>query len=432
MIQELQARERAGAPIRVGVVGAGVYGVTLVAQLQQVPGMTASVVCDAEIDRAVQAYRQAGVDDPLVLPQGTPGLPAVKPAERRPVAVACYRRVLEGPVDVVVDCTGDPSVGCEIAHYSLQAGKHVVMVNVEADVTAGLELAAQASRAGVVYTLADGDQPSLAVGLAEWAGSLGFQVATVGKWTDAYASETDGLRRTGKKSPTRSDVTFLDGTKAQVEMAAAANALGMSVDVPGMHGLSVPIDEIPARLRPRDAGGDLDAGGVVEYVNCVGLPPGEASRYAGGVFAVLRSGAAPAMAAMASKGVIVTADRTHALVYRPYHLLGAETPWSVAMAAVRGEPTAAPRSERTVDVVAVAKRGLAAGETLRGMGWDQVRGVAVAGREAAEADALPVGLAGGCRLQRDVAGGEWVALADVEPPAESLAWRLRYSGMKNS
>jgi predicted homoserine dehydrogenase-like protein len=268
--------------------------------------------------------------------------------------------------------------------------------------------------------------------LAEWGQSLGFDVVTVGKWTDAYGSEAVGRQRTGKKNPTKSDVTFLDGTKAQVEMAAAGNALGLSVDVPGMHGLSVPMDEIPARLRPQAAGGELETPGVVEYVNCLGLDPQEASRYAGGVFAVLGSGAVPAMEAMASKGVVVTAERTHALVYRPYHLLGAETPWSVALAAVWGVATAAPRSERTVEVVAVAKRGVAAGETLRGMGSDQVRGVATAIRGASDVHALPVGLAGGCRLVREIAEGELIRLEDVEPPGESAAWRLRYSGMKNS
>lgn len=422
-------REREGAPIRVGVIGAGVYGMTLVAQLAQAPGMTASVVCDVNVKRAVEAYRKAGLSDPFVLGPEDSASGTVGAGGARGVAVQSYSRMLELPVDVVVDCTGDPGLGCEMAYRSLQARKHVVMVNVEADVTAGAELSALASQNGVVYTLADGDQPSLAVSLAEWARALGFHVETVGKWTDAYGSEAVGRRRTGKKSPTKSDVTFLDGTKAQVEMAAAANALGLGVDVPGMHGLAVPLVEIPARLRPRAAGGELGSAGVVEYVNCLGLDPGEAARYAGGVFAVLRSGADPAMEAMASKGVVVTADRTHALVYRPYHLLGAETPWSVALAAVWGVPTGAPRSERTVDVVAVAKRGVAAGETLRGMGADQIRGVAVSIDAATKAQALPVGLAGGCRLVRDVAEGEWISLADVEPPLESRAWRLRYSGM---
>jgi predicted homoserine dehydrogenase-like protein len=417
----LQEREAAGRPVRVAVIGAGEFGQTLVAQLSQIAGARASLVCDLDPERAIAAYVEADLSREDVAAARTLAEAEERVTRDRPTVVDDLELAVRAPVEVVVDCTGEPEVGCRVALGAIEQGRHVVMVNVEADATAGVQLAARARRAGVVYTLADGDQPSLIVGLIDWARCLGLQVVCAGKWTHVYPPEVVAARLQAEKNPSKTTVTYLDGSKTQIEMASAANAGGLTVDVPGMHGPSLRLHEIPGALCPD--GGLLGRGGVVEYVNCLS-PAGEVieETLGGGVFVVVTSGSRRAMRAMAGKEVIASADGRYALLYRPYHLVGVETPWSILEAALEGVPTAAPGPEALVEVVAMAKTDLRAGVPLGGLGAADVRGIAVPAGEAV--GTLPVGLAEGVRLRTDAPAGTWLTVGMVGERPDSTGWRL--------
>jgi predicted homoserine dehydrogenase-like protein len=426
LLARLEEREAAGRPIRVAVVGAGDYGQTLVSQLLQIVGMRPAIVCDLDLDRAADTFVMGGYGREEVV--RATGLAEVEQCmlEGRPIIAQDLELAVRAPVEVVVDCTGDPEVGCQVALRAIDGGLHVVMVNVEADVTVGAQLAERARRAGVVYTLADGDQPSLIVGLVDWARCLGLDVVTAGKWTVRYPPQVAADRLAAHRQPTHSTFTYLDGTKTQIEMASTANAADLTVDVPGMHGRALTLGEIPATLRPASAGGILGRSGVVDYVNNRSLTGGTLEPLlGGGVFAVVTSGSKRGLCAMADKGVVVSPDGTHALIYRPNHFVGVETPWSILKAVLEGRPTAAPGPRPQVEVIAVAKVDLATGEPLGGLGTPDVAGIAVDADEAAARGELPVGLAASVRLKAAVPAGTRLTYDAVESAPDSLVWSLR-------
>lgn len=425
MLGELIGRERSGRPIRVAVVGAGDYGRSLVDQLRVVPGVVAALVCDVDIARARHAFVESGVGASTIVEVGEENPQPSGWQIGRPVVTRSLRVAVEAPIDVVVECTGNPESGARVADAAIRGGRHVVMVNVEADVTVGAELAERARRAAVVYTLADGDQPSLIVGLAEWAECLGFQVEAAGKWTSVYPYEVAARRLAAMESPTPSDVTYLDGSKTQIECAATANCLGLSVDTPGMHGWALDLDDIPTVMRGRERGGRFESGRCVDFVNCATDGVALSGAHPGGVFAVVGSEARRALEVMGHKGVKLSRDGTHAVLYRPYHLVGAETPWSIALAAVTGSASAVPRPDRSVEVVAVSKTALDNGDVLAGLGHADIRGVAVRADEARAQRLLPVGLAAGSTMRVDCGAGHRLRYDDVGPPRGSILWDLR-------
>lgn len=428
-LSRLLERASSGNPIRVAVVGAGDYGESLVCQLETIPGMSAAVICDLNPDRGMAAYEMTGITDEVAVVGSQSDLDG-RVSSGKPTVVDDLELAVRSPVDAVVDCTGEPEVGARIATAGINHGKHVVMVNVEADVTVGLELARMADRAGVTYTLADGDQPSLVVELVDWSRCLGFETVCAGKSTSVLPWEEARKqldRHVREGTLTKSHVTYHDVTKTQVEMASAANATGLTVDVEGMHGPSLPIDALPGAMRPKDDGGMLEGAGVIDYVNNLMLDGSPVPNAFKGMFVVGKTAPERSREVMANKGVIVSPDRTHTLLYRPYHLVGVETPWSIQRAVLDNTPTGAPIC-RNVEVIAVAKKGLKAGETLEGIGTDEMRGVAVRAEDAEREGWAPVGMMAGCRLKADVDEGARVRVADVEPPADSVLWRLRPLG----
>jgi predicted homoserine dehydrogenase-like protein len=320
-------------------------------------------------------------------------------------------------VDVVVEATGVPEVGARVAHEAIRNGKHVVMLNAEADVTVGPALREMADSAGVVYTGSAGDEPGAIMDLYDFARSMGFEVLVAGKGKnnpldtsatpDSVAEEAERKRMNPKML-----ASFVDGTKTMVEMCAVANATGFSPDVPGMHG---PAEKDPQRLKElfslKDEGGILSHYGAVDYVR--GVAPG--------VFVVVRSASGPIRETMEYLG---QGPGPNHVFYRPYHLTSLETPLSVARAAIYGEPTIAPRGTPTAEVVAVAKRDLAAGERLGGIGSADYHGWLVPAEGAQTL--LPLGLADGARVTRKVARGEEIPRGSVELPEASLIAALRH------
>jgi predicted homoserine dehydrogenase-like protein len=336
-------------------------------------------------------------------------------------------------VEVVVEATGSPAAGITHARAAIAAGKHIVMVNVEADVLAGPLLAAEARAAGVVYSMAYGDQPALVAEMVDWARASGFRVVAAGKGTKylpAYHEVTPddvwshyGLTPEAAKAAGMNPQmfnSFLDGTKSAIEMAAIANACGLDVPSAGLAFPPCGVDDLPHVLRPRAAGGQLEKAGIAEVVSCLerdGRPVFRDLRW--GVYVVFEAPTDYAAACFAQYGLKTDASGRYAAMYKPYHLIGLELSISVLSAALRREPTGQSRDFRA-DVVAVAKRDLRQGEMLDGEGGYTVWGRAMPAAESLRAGALPIGLAHRVALRRGVARGAvltWDDVAAMEGPA---------------
>ena len=438
MRKKLMALGEDGEPIRVSVIGCGRFGSMMLAQIARAPGMDLAVACDIDGGRALASLEQAGHDAARVVTTATVSDANDAIGQRRPVVTEDVNVAIGADVDVVVEATGSPDAGALHAFRSIEAGAHVVMVNVEADVLVGPALKRMADRAGVVYSLAYGDQPAVIEELYDWATSLGFEVVAAGKGTKylpEYRKGTpdDALLRYGY-SPEEADGgeltprmynSFLDGTKSAVEMCAVANMTGLVPDVPAMHFPPADVEELPALLVPVADGGILSRRGVVEVVSCVrrdGTDIPNSLRW--GVYVVITSDSPYLRRCMKEYGMAMDAAGTYAVMYRPYHLVGMEAPVSIARAFLYGEPTGAPTAH-VGEVVAAARRILEPGEALDGEGGFTVYGVLVEAAQASNEGLLPIGLCHGARLVRPVAEDQMLAYSDVEMPEGGFAVHLR-------
>src|SRR5580692_680799 len=416
------ARERAaaGRPVKIGLIGAGKFGSMFLNQVPTMPGVEIAVIADLDPERARAACRTVGWDAARIA---------------RTTFVTSGAELIGDPtVEVVVEATGAPPAGITHARAAIAAGKHIVMVNVEADVLAGPLLAEEARAKGTVYSLAYGDQPALTCELVDWARSCGFEVVAAGKGTKylpAYHAVTPddvwahyGLTpedaKRGGMNPQMFN-SFLDGTKSAIEMAAIANAAGLAVPRDGLGFPPCGVDELPEILR---GGRSLDHDGMVEVVSCLerdGRPVFRDLRW--GVYAVLKAPNEYARICFKEYGLKTDASGWYAAMYKPYHLIGLELGVSVLSAALRGEPTGQAEGFRG-DVVAVAKRALSAGETLDGEGGYTVWGKLVPAERSLLEQALPIGLAHNVKLLRDIPTGRIVTWPDVTV-SDSEAVRTR-------
>ncbi len=420
----LAERNAAGRPVRVGLIGAGKFGAMFLAQVPTTPGLEVSAIADLAPERARAACREVGW------------------AEAR---IAATRFVEDGAglaarddVEVVVEATGNPTAGILHARAAIAAGKHIVMVNVEADVLAGPLLAAEARAAGVVYSLAYGDQPALTAELVDWARACGFTVVAAGKGTKylplyhavtpddvwSHYGLTPAEARAAGMNPQMFN-SFLDGTKSAIEMAAIANATGLDVPEDGLGFPACGVDDLPLLLRPRAAGGVLQRAGMVEVVSSLerdGRPVFRDLRW--GVYVVIEAPTPYAAACFRQYGLRTDPSGRYAAMYKPYHLIGLELNVSILSAALRGEPTGQPTGFRG-DAVAVAKRALRAGERLDGEGGYTVWGKLLPAERSLALGALPIGLAHQVALVRDVAAGTVLRWSDVETPTGPAATARR-------
>src|SRR6266851_2557546 len=376
----LNARRGAGKPVRVALIGAGKFGSMFLAQVPHTPGLEVPVIVDLDPERAREACRTVGWD-----------------AER--IATTTFTadaaKATSGHIEVIVEATGNPAVGIKHARAAIAAGKHIVMVNVEADVLAGPLLVEEARKAGVVYSLAYGDQPALTAEMVDWARATGFRVVAAGKGTKylpAYHDVTPagvwshyGLTADEAQSAGMNPQmfnSFLDGTKSAIEMAAIANATGLDVPAGGL-------------LFPR-----------------------------WGVYVVLEAPNDYAADCFGQYGLKTDASGRYAAMYKPYHLIGLELNISILSAALRDEPTGQPHGVRG-DVASVAKRDRRAGETLDGEGGYTVWGKLMPAAASLAAGALPIGLAHRVKLKNDIAHGAVMRWSDVEIDADNETIKTR-------
>jgi predicted homoserine dehydrogenase-like protein len=431
----LQEREAAGKPLRIGLIGAGKFGCMFLAQARRVPGIHVLGIADLAPQRA---------RDSLALIGWPPDSYAAKSADEALARRATWigddalKLIAQPALEVVIDATGNPLAGIAHARAAFAQGKHVVMVNVEADALAGPLLARLARAAGVVYSLAYGDQPALIAEQVDWARACGFEVVAAGKGTkylpEYHRSTPDtvwthyGLSaeqaRLGGMNPQMFN-SFLDGTKSAIEMVAVANATGLT---PAPDGLAFPpcgVDDLPNVLRPASAGGRLHHKGQVEVVSSLerdGKPVFRDLRW--GVYVVFEAPSDYVRRCFAEYGLKTDASGRYAAMYKPYHLIGLELGISVASVGLRHEPTGAPQAFHG-DAVAVAKRDLAAGETLDGEGGFTVWGRLMPAAESLRLGALPIGLAHRVKLRRTVKEGTPLSWADVAIDETAEAVRAR-------
>lgn len=307
-----------------------------------------------------------------------------------------------GRVEVVVDATGHPSAGAELALASIRNGKHVVMLNVEADITIGRFLKQEARRAGVVYTGAAGDEPAAALEVIGFAQSLGLKVVAAGKGKnnplrfDAIPADYAAEAKRRNMSA-RMLVEFIDGSKTMIEMVAIANATGLVPDKPGMHGPQATVKELAHVLIPKTDGGILSKAGCVDYSIGEGVAPG--------VFCVVETQHARVLERMCDLKV---GKGPYFTLHRPYHLTSLEVPLTAARAVLHRRADMEPLDSPVAEAVAVAKRNLARGEVMGKIGEADYRGWAMTWREAREQKALPIGLAEGARIQKPIKAGEYI------------------------
>ena len=419
----LQTRAAAGKPVRVALIGAGKFGSMFLSQVPHTRGLEVPVIVDLDPQRAREACRTVGWDKERIAAT---------------TFTADGSKATSGSIEVIVEATGNPAVGIKHARAAIGAGKHVVMVNVEADVLAGLLLAEEARKAGVVYSLAYGDQPALTAEMVDWARATGFHVVAAGKGTkylpayhdvtpegvwSHYGLSADEAQSAGMNPQMFN--SFLDGTKSAIEMAAIANATGLDVPSEGLAFPPCGVDDLPHVMRPREVGGVLEKTGLVEVVSSLerdGRPVFRDLRW--GVYVVLEAPNDYAADCFRQYGLKTDSSGRYAAMYKPYHLIGLELNISILSAALRGEPTGQPRGFRG-DVGAVAKRDLRAGEMLDGEGGYTVWGKLLPAAASLKVGALPIGLAHRLKLKQDVARGALVRWSDVEIDMDNETVRTR-------
>jgi predicted homoserine dehydrogenase-like protein len=407
---ELARRHAAGTPITVGVVGAGTYGTWLITQATRVRGLSLCVVADVNVQNARKAYESAGISRDDVVEASSVGAVADAMARGKPVVVADAALLPECPLDVVADMSGKPDVTASVGYHSLLARKHFVTVTSEGDVVFGALLRRTADAAGVSYNTAAGDPPALIKELYDFATTLGFEVVSAGKGYSEKEERSGSIHWSG----------------AQIEMACAANMTGLLPDVPGMHVPRIVLDDVAATLCPRENGGILSRPGAIDMVNCVDAETGKGvePHLSNGEWLVIRTDN-PVATTKLGRMAPTSKDGQCSIFYRPHHLVGLETPITIAQAAITGRSTTAPLPTPVVDVIAIAKRDLKAGETLDGLYGTALRGdIAVATRPGPDAP-VPYPLAGGVTLARDVVAGTIVRYSDLTRPGTTFSWTLR-------
>ena len=432
-LQELEERDRA---INIGLIATGTFGAQIVAQTCQMVGMRIAAIAELDEEKAKTAYERGGISREHIRVDEASDDINCAIADGHPIVTRDSAALIESDVDVIIEATGDVEVAARHARDAIAHRKHVVMVTVEGDAVYGSQLKKLADAAGVLYSAANGDEPSLAFQLWDWARALGFRVVAAGKGTRFLTSfrkaNPDDVPRlygfTGTDYNAQMFGSFLDGTKHAIEMCALSNMTGLVPDVRGMHFPAVDLREMPDVLAHKSKGGILNREGVVEAVSAAHQDDTPVERnLRGGLYAVI-DGPVPALIeSMRSYGEItgmITGKKSdYAMIYRPQHFIGCEMPLTIAHMILDGVPCGAPIGQIS-DVVSAAKKSLAAGEILDGEGGYCVYGLLENTDVARAENLLPVGLTRGATLTRDIAEDEMVTYDDVGLP-ESVALELR-------
>ena len=432
---KLQKRAAQGRPLRVGLIGAGKFGTMYLAQARRTPGIHLLGVADISVPRAREALKRTGWAEERIAARSLDD--AAKTGATH-VGDGVEALISHPQLDIAIEATGNPPAAVRHALKAFAAKKHVVMVTVEADAFCGPLLARRAAEAGVVYSLAYGDQPALICELVDWARTAGFEVVCAGrghKWLPHYAFSTPetvwgyyGLTeekaRLGGLNPQMFN-SFLDGSKPAIESTAVCNATGL---LPPPNGLEFPpcsLDDLPYVCRPKSEGGQLHRKGQVEVLSSLERDGRQIPQHIRwGVFVVFEGDTEYVRRCFGEYGLVTDPNGKYAAMYKRWHLIGLELGVSVASVGLRGEATGAPDAFRA-DAAAAAKRDLKAGEILDGEGGYMVHGRLMPARDSLAQGALPIGLAHKVKLVRPVKAGAVVTWRDVAADEADEAVKFR-------
>ncbi|HEX2651191.1 MAG TPA: Gfo/Idh/MocA family oxidoreductase [Burkholderiales bacterium] len=420
----LKTREAEDKPLRVGLIGAGKFAAMYLAQVPKTPGIRLARIADLAPDNARANLARVGWSKERI--------------QKTPITDDWQKLVADPGIDIVIEATGNPVAAVEHVLAAFRNRKHVVMVTVEADAFVGPLLAQKAKEAGVVYSLAYGDQPALICDLVDWARTAGFPVVAAGrghKWLPHFAQSTPetvwghyGLTpeqaRIGGLNPKMFN-SFLDGSKPAIETSAVCNATGLTPAPEGLLYPAGPIDEIPNLMRPKSEGGVLHHKGQVEVVSSL-TKAGETIPYdiRFGVFVVFEGETDYIQRCFSEYGVKTDSSGRYACLYKRWHLIGLEVGISVASVGLRGEPTGCATGWRA-DAVAIAKKDLREKEILDGEGGYTVVGRLMPAADSLAQGCLPLGLAHNVKMLKPVAAGQPVRWTDVACDASLPAVKLR-------
>jgi predicted homoserine dehydrogenase-like protein len=428
----LLEREAAGKPVTVGLIGAGKM---FLSQVRRTRGMHLVGIADLSAERAAKALASCGWD---AQQHRAASLGDAFKSGRTHITQDSSALIAFPDIEVIVEATGDPKAGIAHALKIIEHGKHVVMVNVEADVVAGPLLASKARAAGVIYSLAWGDQPALICEHVDWARACGFEVVAAGKGTryhpTFHQSTPDTVWENFGLSPEKAARggmnpkmfnSFIDGTKSGIEMTAVCNATGL---IPQPGGLSFPpssVYDLAKVCKPKASGGKLAITGTTEVVSSLNRDGSPVENHLQmGTYVVIKAGHDYVRHCAEEYNMLPDENFEHIAMYRPTHMIGLELGISVASAALRKEATGSATGFRS-DVVATAKRDLKKGEMLDGEGGFCVWGKQTPADRSLDEGLLPLGLAHNVKLKRDIALGEQLKWADVDYDREDSAVKVR-------
>ena len=444
------------ATVRAGLIGVGPFGTPIVSQAPGIPRLEVPVVADVDVEAGRRAFRLAGVaEEDIVVCEGVAG--ALRALERgKRVVLQDALLMMDLPLEVIVTATRVPEAGACYAREAIRHGKHVVMVDKEADSVVGPILKHLADCAGLVFTTDDGDQPGLLMGLVAWAQSLGMEVLCGGNLHgclyDPTASTLTNRARLTVRVPEDERWALeripagqadryigvrrrlVSGWRASQErgdpichMAVAANGTGLLPDAPIGHRPVVRLIELPEVLCPTQEGGILSERGILDIPVVIHTP--DEPSVDGGVYIVVANSDACSRAVMIQKGLVANSRGTAMLVYRPHHLCGAETALSILCAGLLRVPTGSAKVYPRVDMVAVADRDLKAGQVLGvpgGLGYSlDLRAALAPAFSLSPGAPVPFFMLEGRRLTADVPQGKTITLEMIEQPADSALWSLR-------
>ncbi|MDI6451408.1 NAD(P)H-dependent oxidoreductase [Anaerobaca lacustris] len=418
LVRKLKQRQAEGNPVSVGLIGCGQMGSGLAHTINNIDGMTVRAIADIDPQRGIATFREMGVPRDAICSAETAGqLQDALAAHRVAVTPNAELLTQAETIEANVEATGVPDVGAFIALRSIENRKPIIMLNVETDVTVGAHLNHLARKTGALYTVASGDEPGVCKMLFDQAVLMGFEVICLGKCKNNpidYDMTPQRCEAEARSKDMNSKIlaSFIDGTKTMVEMAAVSNATGLLPDRPGMHGAKVEIEDLARTFVPREAGGIFAHRGTVEY---------STGRFAPGVFAVVYTDDARIRKDMK---FITKAEGPYYLHYRPYHLCDLETPQSIAEAVLLHEVTVAAETMHS-EVVAVAKRNLQAGARIGGIGSADIYGRIYTYAEAQKQKAVPLGIAPGGVVTRDIAKGEVLSQTAFAPDDSTFIYKLR-------
>jgi len=432
MLLERQSRND---PIRVGIIGTGKFGCMYLSQVRKVPGTHLVGIAELNIPKAFDNLKRTLWPDERV---NAKTLEEAYKTGKTCVIGDALELIASPFTDIIIDCTGNPELGIKHTLKCCEYGKHIVNVNVESDALAGPVLAKKAKEAGVIYSMAYGDQPAEICEMVDWARTSGFEVVCAGKGTrfqpkyhqstpdtiwDYYGISAEDAQK-GGMNPKMFN-SFLDGTKSAIEMAAVSNATGLSVNPAGLQFPACGVDHLAWLLKPEADGGILPGSGMVEVIASEerdGRPVFRDLRF--GIYLTMTGDSEYMRSCYKEYGMVTDQTGKYTCLYRPNHMIGLELNVSIASIGVRKEPTGYPKMFKT-DVVTIAKFDIPAGTVLDGEGGYYVYGNVMPARQSVEKGCLPLGFSGDKKTLRDIKAGEVLTYDMVEYDPDCLTMRIR-------